>query len=143
MNDDHTGSVLPMILVVDDCYTSRRLVSWYLMEAGFEVGLAENGLEALEMMGRESYALVVADLNMPQMDGWELTRVIKEEPAYEGIPVIILTSQNEEEEYQRAMEAGADRFLGKPIEKRALVQEVVRLVKQATMMVEGSSPKVG
>jgi len=118
---------------------TRRLLSWFLLEAGFEVGLAENGLEALEMMGRESYALVITDLNMPQMDGWELTRIIKEEPVYGKIPVIILTSQNEEEEYRQAMEVGADRFLGKPIEKQAFVQEVARLVTEAKTRVERSS----
>jgi len=128
-----------MILLVDDCRMTRRLVSWYLMEVGFEVGLAENGLEALEMIGRESYALVMTDLNMPHMDGLELTRMLKEEPAYGGIPVIILTSQNEDEERRQAMEAGADRFLEKPIEKQVLVQEVSRLVRGAKTVGEISS----
>lgn len=117
-----------LILVVDDCRLTRRILSIYLQEAGWEVDVAENGLEAMEKLARESYELVIADLNMPHMDGVELTRSIKSYPLFYDIPVIILTTQGEDSERMLGMEAGASVFLTKPISQKELVDEVCRLI---------------
>ena len=125
MDETHPGSV---ILVVDDCRMTRRLLSMYLKAAGYEVMVAENGLEALEKLGQEPYAAVITDLNMPQMDGIELTRSLKHHPIYHDIPVIMLTTQGEERERNSGLEAGVSAFLTKPISQELLITEIARVL---------------
>jgi len=117
----------PPVLVVDDCRMTRRLLSMYLRAGEYDVIVAENGVEALEKMGREGCGLVITDLNMPQMDGVELTREIKAHPLYGRIPVIMLTTQGEERERQAGLEAGVTVFLQKPISQDELHQEIDRV----------------
>lgn len=116
-----------VILVVDDCRMTRRLLSMYLRKAGYEVIVAENGIEALEKLGGESFAVVITDLNMPQMDGIEFTRSLKAHPLYRDMPVMMLTTQGEERERKSGLDAGVSTFLTKPITQEALIQEVHRL----------------
>ena len=125
MDETNPGTV---ILVVDDCRMTRRLLSVYLREAGYEVILAENGLEALEKLGRESCSVVITDLNMPQMDGIELTRSLKDHPMYEHLPVIMLTTQGEARERIAGLEAGVSVFLTKPISQPVLIEEIARVM---------------
>ncbi len=123
------------ILVVDDCRMTRRLLSMYLRGAGFDVIVAENGLEALEKLGREPCALVITDLNMPQMDGIELTRSLKVHPFFQGLPVIMLTTQDEERERNSGLEAGASVFLTKPISQEVLLKEVARVMSPSSQAI--------
>jgi len=124
MPETHPGMV---ILVVDDCRMTRHLLSMYLRGAGYDVIVAENGLEALEKLGEESFAVVITDLNMPQMDGIEFTRSLKANPSFQEIPVIMLTTQCEDRERKSGLDAGVSTFLTKPITRDALIQEVHRL----------------
>lgn len=103
------------ILVVDDCKTTRKLLGFYLREKGYEVVYAENGLEAMEKLGRENINLVMTDLNMPYMDGLELTRSMKTEPSLRHIPVLMVTTEGDDDERQSALEAGANGYLVKPV----------------------------
>ncbi len=128
-----------VILVVDDCRMTRRLLSMYLRGAGYEVIVAENGLEALEKLGREPYAAVITDLNMPQMDGIEFTRSIRGNSEYQGLPVIMLTTQGEERERNIGLDAGVSAFLTKPITQKALIQEVQRLTAFCSPIVSAPS----
>ncbi len=125
MDETHPGSV---ILLVDDCRMTRRLLSMYLKGAGYEVMVAGNGLEALEKLGQEPYVAVITDLNMPQMDGIELTRSLKHHPTYHDIPVIMLTTQGEERERNSGLEAGVSAFLTKPISQELLIAEIARVL---------------
>ena len=118
------------VLVVDDCRMTRRLLSMYLRAGGFDVILAENGIEALEMLGRELCGLVITDLNMPQMDGVEFTRELKVHPLYRHTPVVMLTTQGEERERESGLEAGVAVFLKKPISRDVLIQEIDRVWPQ-------------
>jgi CheY-like chemotaxis protein len=129
---------LPVVLVVDDCRMTRRLLSMYLRASGLDVVVAENGVEALEMLGRESCGLVITDLNMPQMDGIELTREIKEHPLYAHIPVVMLTTQGEARERECGLGAGVSTFLTKPISQEVLIQEINRVWPQEDRTVEPS-----
>ncbi|MDT7041881.1 response regulator [Candidatus Nitronereus thalassa] len=129
MDEGKLGSV---ILVVDDCRMTRRLLSMYLREAGYEVLMAENGLEALEQLGRESCAAVITDLNMPQMDGIELTQSLKEHPVYRDLPILMLTTQGEERERKSGLEAGVSVFLTKPISQELLLKELIRVVSSSS-----------
>ena len=135
---DENTSWLP-VLIIDDCKMTRRLLSMYLRVGGFDVIVAENGVEALEMLGREPCSLVITDLNMPQMDGIELTREIKDHPFYRQIPVIMLTTQGEQRERECGLEAGVSAFLTKPISQEALIQEIDRIWPQEIRNLESSA----
>lgn len=105
---------------------TRRLLSLYLRAGGFDVIVAENGVEALENLGRETCGLVITDLNMPQMDGVELTRELKAHLLYRHIPIIMLTTQGEMCEREIGLEAGVAVFLTKPISQELLIHEIDR-----------------
>lgn len=103
------------ILIVDDDRTTRKILGYYLKSTGYDVAYAENGLDAIEKLGREVINLVMTDLNMPFMDGLELTRVIKADPAMRHIPVLMVTTEADDEERDKAMAMGADAYLVKPV----------------------------
>lgn len=117
------------ILVVDDSPTVRALESFILKTAGFEVEGASNGVEALEKIFEKSYALVVTDINMPKMDGLRLTKTLREHDAYKDLPIIIVTSESEEEDRMRGIEAGANVYLCKPTKPEQLLQNVKMLLE--------------
>ncbi|KKL90407.1 hypothetical protein LCGC14_1905000 [marine sediment metagenome] len=103
------------ILVVDDDKTTRKILGIYLKAKGYAVVYAENGLEAMEKLGTESINLVMTDLNMPYMDGHELTRSIRADEHLKHIPILMVTTEADEEEKAKALEAGADGYLVKPV----------------------------
>jgi len=112
------------LLVVDDCRTTRKLIS-YLMQGGeFNITQAENGLDALEKLARIEVDLVMTDMNMPQMDGIELIKSMKEDNSYKGIPIIMLTTESDDEERERGLKAGASSYLTKPVSREVLMKEL-------------------
>lgn len=131
----HEAGAGELILVVDDCRMTRRLLSMYLREAGYEVVVAVNGLEALEQLGRESCAAIITDLNMPQMDGIELTRCVKDHPALQDLPIIMLTTQGEERERESGLAVGVAAFLTKPITQELLLKEIHRVIHHPSLPV--------
>lgn len=112
------------ILIVDDCPTTRKLLSLYLTTRGYEVACAENGLDALEKTGADSFDMIITDLNMPYMDGIELVKMIRKDPARAGMPVLVVTTEKEPKEREMAMKAGADGYLVKPVTAEALIGSV-------------------
>jgi len=118
------------ILIVDDDGITRKLLGLYLRGKGYQVSFAENGLDALEKLGLENINLVLTDLNMPYMDGIELVRNMKEEPSYKNIPVMMVTTEDDDEERTRALEAGADAYLVKPVTAEAINGTVRELLKK-------------
>lgn len=112
------------ILVVDDSGITRQLVCTVLKGAGHEVGTAENGLEALEMIYRGDWELVIADMNMPMMDGVDLLHHVRSDPAYRHLPVVVLSTEVAEERVRQALTAGADLYLTKPVPPEKLVTMV-------------------
>ncbi len=117
------------ILIVDDCATTRRLLSVYLRQEGYELIHAVNGLEALEKLARQPVDLVITDLNMPRMDGVALTRMLKQDSAFKEIPIVMLTTEGEERERSHGLEAGAAAYLIKPVTQEQLAQEVRRMLE--------------
>ncbi len=101
------------ILVVDDSRATREVISGLLKGAGYDVDTAEDGMQALRMLSKEDYDLVVTDINMPGMDGYELTKTIRETPGLKSLPVIMLTTLGSEEEKKKGEEVGADEYLVK------------------------------
>ncbi|MDX9714383.1 MAG: response regulator [Dissulfurispiraceae bacterium] len=118
------------ILIVDDDKTTRKLLTLYLKAKGYEVVAAENGLEAMEKLGTENVNLVVSDMNMPFMDGVELVKNMRNDPVLAEMPVIMLTTEADEDEKKRAYEAGVNDYLVKPSNAEQITESIKRIVKQ-------------
>jgi two-component system chemotaxis sensor kinase CheA len=117
------------ILVVDDSITTRTLEKNILEAAGFYVKTARNGVEAMSHLRAEGFDLVVADLEMPEMDGFQLTRSIKMDQRLADLPVIIVTSLDSAEDKAKGMEAGADAYVVKSrFDQQGLLTTIRQLV---------------
>jgi CheY-like chemotaxis protein len=120
--------VAPLILVVDDFEDNRAMYVEYLGHAGYRVIQAENGREAVEKAREAQPAIVVMDLSLPIMDGWEATRRLKEDPRTKDIPVIVLSGYALAGDPQSAKEAGCDAFLTNPCLPKELLDKVQSLL---------------
>ena len=115
-------------LAVDDSSTMRKIVSLALKGAGHEVVEAEHGRDALSKLTGSVFDCIVLDINMPEMNGLEFLTARKYKPEIAKIPVIVLTTQDEDAMRDQAMELGADAFLGKPFQKEDLLAAVKKLL---------------
>ena len=119
----------PLILVVEDYDDAREMYVEYLTFTGFRVESATNGLEAIEMTERLLPDLVLMDLALPKLDGWEATRRLKSDLSTRRIPVIALTAHAMSCDRQRCMEAGCDDYDTKPIELPRLLGKMEALLR--------------
>lgn len=115
------------VLVVDDDPSIRSLLQQEFTEAGYEVRLAENGRQALQLVRQEAPGLIVLDVMMPEMNGFDVAAVLKNDPATMHIPIIILSIVEDQE---RGYRLGVDRYLTKPIDTESLFREVGALMDQ-------------
>lgn len=115
------------ILVVDDSETVRQVLQLTLSKAGFEVVEAEDGVDALSKLSNESVDMIVTDLNMPNMDGLELIRKVREEGSYRFTPIVMLTTESSEEKKQAGRAAGASGWIVKPFKPEQLLK-VVKMI---------------
>lgn len=118
----------PNILVVEDSRTTRKFLTVVLKGDGYHVTTAENGIEALERLSSINVDIIVTDLNMPQMDGLEFIRTIRENDDYSKIPILLLTTEGEERGRKQGMEAGATAYMAKPIEPDTLLGAIKKLI---------------
>jgi putative two-component system response regulator len=128
---------VPIVLVVDDGAANRELIDAYLAGIECEVRLAANGKTALDLIESEPPDLVLLDVQMPGMDGYEVCRRIKAMPRGRLIPVVMSTALNQIDDRITALEAGADDFMSKPVERAELVARVrsaLRLKAQYNML---------
>ena len=116
----------PLVLVVDDSITVRRVTQRLLKREGFRVALAIDGLQALERLQEEKPAVVLSDIEMPRMDGFDLVRNIRGDAKLRDLPIIMITSRIAEKHRERARELGVDHYLGKPYSE----DELIGLVRQ-------------
>jgi two-component system, cell cycle response regulator DivK len=116
----HKETAAPIILVVDDTEGVRRIIMMQLKTLGYGVVGAQSGLEAVEIIKRRPPALVLMDINMPEVDGLEATRMIRSTPGISRIPIIGLSAHHGAEIRQTALAAGCDDFVTKPIEFKFL-----------------------
>ena len=112
------------VLIVEDNPVNRRLVQSLLLQAGYEVDMAEHGAQALSMIERQEYALVLMDLNMPVMDGFETIRVLRRSKEYQVLPVIAVTVDTSEGIKERVRDAGFTDYLAKPYTRADLLESV-------------------
>jgi chemosensory pili system protein ChpA (sensor histidine kinase/response regulator) len=116
---------IPLILVVDDSITVRRVTQRLLQREGYRVSLAADGLQALERLAEERPVVVLSDIEMPRMDGFDLARNIRGDVRMKNLPIIMITSRIAEKHREHAKELGVDHYLGKPYSE----EELLSLVK--------------
>lgn len=119
---------MPKILVVEDNDVNQRILLRRLTRRGFEVVIAADGAEGLALAGSEAPDLVLMDMSLPVLDGWEATRRLKSEPTTRAIPVIALTAHAMVGDEQQALAAGCDDYDVKPIEIDRLIGKIERLL---------------
>src|SRR5262245_28632741 len=117
--------VVPLVLVVDDSADARTLYGDYLEYCGYRVRTAEDGLEAIDVAREHWPAVILMDLAMPRLDGWEAIRRLRADPMTSDIPIVAISAYAFGEEPVRAREAGADLCLAKP----CLPGQVARVVR--------------
>ena len=118
----------PLVLVVDDFADAREMYGEYLKFCGFRVAEAQNGVEAIDKAKRLKPDLILMDLSIPVIDGWECSRQLKADEATRHIIILALTAHAMRGDQERALAAGCDGYLSKPISPKKLVEEVkVRL----------------
>jgi len=116
---------VPLVLVVDDSITVRRVTQRLLAREGYRVALAADGLQALERLAEERPAVVLSDIEMPRMDGFDLARNIRGDQRLANLPIVMITSRIAEKHREHARELGVNHYLGKPYSE----EELLSLVK--------------
>ncbi len=116
------------IVMVEDNPDNRTIYSLVLVHSGYEVVEAPDAETGIELVARRQPDLVLMDISLPRMDGYEATRLLKLDPRTSDIPVVALTAHAFEEDRRRALEVGFDGYLVKPLEPRRVLQEVQRFL---------------
>ena len=124
----HPDTAQPLVLVVDDFQDNREMYAEYLAYCGFRVIEAKNGKEAIEQAFAQSPNVIIMDLSLPVMDGWEATRRLKADGRTKSIPVIALTGHALQGHSKGALDAGCDAFVAKPCLPDQLVLEIKRML---------------
>jgi chemosensory pili system protein ChpA (sensor histidine kinase/response regulator) len=128
---DMAVNAVPLVLVVDDSITVRRVTQRLLQREGYRVSLAADGLQALERLQQERPTVVLSDIEMPRMDGFDLVRNIRSDPRLSALPVIMITSRIAEKHREHARELGVDHYLGKPYSEDELLALIAHYAKIA------------
>ena len=118
---------MPRILMIEDNEDNRDMLARRLRRRGFDVVLAANGAEGIEMARNESPDLILMDLNMPDLDGWETTRMLKEAPDTQHLPIVALTAH--EVHRERLIEAGCADYHTKPVQLPRLLTQIENILK--------------
>lgn len=117
------------VLVVDDSPTMRQLIVFALNRLpGLQVDEAGDGVAALKKLSQESYDLLLTDLNMPIMDGLKLLSLVRNDPQYKSLPVVVITTEGAQLDRERAIALGADEYIAKPIQTARIIEVARRLL---------------
>lgn len=122
--------VRPLVMVVDDSITMRKVTGRVLERHEYEVETAKDGLDALEKLHERVPDLVLLDIEMPRMDGYELATQMKADPRLNRVPIIMITSRTGEKHRQRAFDIGVERYLGKPYQEAELLAQISEVLEQ-------------
>src|SRR3984893_1447353 len=128
MNIDTTGEQNKQILVVDDSEDMRVAIGWLLEGAGYRVVFAADGQASLTQAKLHHPDLILMDLSLPDMNGWEAVGYLRKMREFRSIPIIAVTAHVSAQEEARAMAAGCTAHIGKPFDTKVLLQEVGRLL---------------
>ena len=122
----------PTVMVVDDSLTVRKITSRLLEREGYQVLTAKDGVDALEQMKNRLPDLMLVDIEMPRMDGFELSSRIREDSRSAGVPIVIISSRTAEKHRNRAQQIGVNAFLGKPYQEAELLAQLGKYAPQRT-----------
>lgn len=118
------------LLIVEDSPTMRQLISFSLKRLkNIKIVEATNGVDALKKLSEEKFNLIIADINMPLMDGLKLLSIIRNDPIYNNIPVVIVTTEGAEADREKGLKLGANAYLSKPIQTTELLKVITGLLK--------------
>jgi chemosensory pili system protein ChpA (sensor histidine kinase/response regulator) len=120
----------PLVMVVDDSLTVRKFTTRLLTREGFDVVTARDGVDALKLLADNAPVVILLDIEMPRMDGFEFAKTIKGDPKTATIPVIMITSRTADKHRNRAAELGVERFLGKPYQEEELLGALREVVER-------------
>jgi chemosensory pili system protein ChpA (sensor histidine kinase/response regulator) len=121
---------IPMVLVVDDSITVRRVTQRLLQREGYRVTMAADGLQALERLAEELPSVILSDIEMPRMDGFDLLRNVRGDAKLKHLPTIMITSRIAEKHREYAFELGANHYLGKPYNEEELLSLIRRYARE-------------
>ena len=124
----------PLVMIVDDSLTVRKITSRLLQREGFAVTTAKDGVDALQLLSEQVPDVILLDIEMPRMDGFEFAKTIKGDPKYVNIPIIMITSRTAEKHRSRAAELGVDLYLGKPYQEDELLRHLREMTGIAASM---------
>jgi chemosensory pili system protein ChpA (sensor histidine kinase/response regulator) len=122
--------VPPLVLVVDDSLTVRKITGRLLERQGYRVATARDGVEALELLQDTVPAAMLVDVEMPRMDGFDLTRNVRGDARLAAVPIIMITSRTADKHRQYAREIGVDHYLGKPFREDELLERIARFIAE-------------
>ena len=111
----------PLVLVVDDSLTVRRVTQRLLSREGYRVTTAKDGLDALEKLAEETPVVLLSDIEMPRMDGFDLARNVRADARWAGLPIIMITSRIAQKHREHAAQLGVNHYLGKPYSEDDLI----------------------
>ena len=121
----------PVVLIVDDSVTVRKVTSRLLERNGYEAQVATDGIDALERLQEMLPEVIVLDIEMPRMDGFEVANHIRHNPRLQHIPIVMITSRTGEKHRERAFGIGVNEYMGKPFQEQMLLDTLARFTQQA------------
>jgi CheY-like chemotaxis protein len=117
------------ILLVEDNELNRDMLTRRLTRKGFDVKVAIDGLAGLELAAAESFDLILMDMSLPELDGWEATRRLRADPKTQSVPIIALTAHAMAGDRERALEAGCDDYDSKPVDMPRLLGKIEAILE--------------
>ena len=121
---------MPLVMVVYDSLTVRKITSRMLMREGFEVATAKDGVDGLQQLQEIEPDIILLDIEMPRMDGFEFARNVRADAKTKGIPIIMITSRTADKHRNRAIELGVNDYMGKPYQEEQLLVLIRNYTKQ-------------
>ena len=129
----------PSILLVEDTLTQALLIQHQLKKAGYTVKLARSGQAALDELSKEKYEIVLSDINMPGMDGYELCQRLRQSEVHQEIPFVLLATPVEKIELSKMLQSGADNFILKAFDENTFIDKLDEIIKTLKLRAEGKS----
>ncbi len=130
------GALLPKVLVVDDSLSQRRSLEQLLSDAGFAVYIARDGIEAIELLTDFTPDIMLTDLEMPRMNGIELTAHVRTQTRLKDLPIIMITSRTTQKHHKMAEDAGVDFYIAKPVREDDLLTKIQHLLENTVAQIE-------
>jgi chemosensory pili system protein ChpA (sensor histidine kinase/response regulator) len=126
----------PVVMVVDDSVTVRRVTQRLLLREGYQVVLAKDGVDALEQLQDFAPDIMLVDIEMPRMDGFDLTRNVRSDNRFKKIPIVMITSRTADKHRNMAFSLGVNVYLGKPYQEHELIETITRFVGHRDLNVQ-------